>query len=96
MGDFPLVLNLKSFEVDPQDHIHEVHLSPLSSVPLREYPDCKLVTLGGKVQGYRLKLLFLLTDLKGKSCHGCAQNGSLSHLVWKPKSWNDLCRSWVL
>lgn len=58
MGDFLLLLNLKLYEVDPQDDMQEIHLWPLCSAHLKEPLDWKLATPRGKMQGDRLKLLF--------------------------------------
>lgn len=75
MGDFQLVLNLKLFEVGP--HGQEMHLSLLCSAHLRESLDWKLASLGRTMQGWRSKLLFLLTSLKCKS-HHCSKQLPIS------------------
>lgn len=93
-GDFLLVVNLKLFEVGPQDNIQEIHLGPLSSAHLKESPDWKLATLRGKTQADRLKLLFLFTYLKCRLRH-CSKSPCLNqHGSQSP--WNGLCRPFVL
>ena len=95
MGDFLLLLNLKLYEVDPQDDMQEIHLWPLCSAHLKEPLDWKLATPRGKMQGDRLKLLLFFTYLKCRLCHCCPCSGSLLQSAWKPKSlrwpWSTLC-----
>lgn len=95
MGNFLVLLNLKLFEVGPQDDMQEIHLWPLCSAHLKESLDWKLATPRGKMQGDRLKLLFLFTYLKCRLCHCCPRSGSLLHSAWKPKAsrwpWSALC-----
>lgn len=79
----------------PQDDMQEIHLWPLCSAHWKESLDWKLATPRGKMQGDRLKLLFLFTYLKCRLCHCCPRSGSLLHSAWKPKSsrwpWSALC-----